>query len=115
MAFIFCLTILVEMTFQIKTTYLYILGKSLECISCSSEKDKQCADLLEFNYTSSGSASIQLIDCSDEAVRRQFIEYFSNLLSVLGVPVESSAKGNRQVSKNEEKPQACQKVVLNRK
>lgn len=92
-----------------------MLGESIKCLSCSSEKEKQCADLLEFNYTSSSNASIQIIDCSDEAATRQFIEYFSNLLSVFGVPVEVSAKVNRQLPKNEKKLQACQKVVINRK
>lgn len=71
--------------------------------------------MVGFNYTGSSSASIQLIDCSDEAATRQFIEYFSNLLSIFGVPVEVGAKVNRKLSKNDEKPEACQKVVINRK
>lgn len=87
----------------------FCAGVCLRCFSCNSKTDKQCADPFSKNYTDVGT---DIVNCSDELSVQEFIIYFSNLMSLLGVPLSLDQKHTSKV-KSTNRPSACQKVEIN--
>lgn len=81
----------------------------MRCFSCNSKTDEHCADPFFRNYTDVGT---NIVNCSDELSAQEFIVYFSNLMSLLGVPLSLDPKHTSKV-KSTNKSSACQKVKIN--